>query len=141
MEDIAHVYIDKKQKKLRHVFIYTKSQTLFKKLDNFRYVFMYKMPYTWRYEILMKRLTLAFKYKKHEILRYVTFFIYKKLDTSQKARQFAIRLYTKIRHFCFKRFFIEFLKFAEEGGYLFIENSALCVTLLFTKSPTLSITF
>ena len=38
------------------IFLYTKSQTLFKKLDNFRYVF-----------------------------------IYKNLDTSQKARQFAIR--------------------------------------------------
>ena len=49
--------------------------------------------------------------------------ILKKLDTSQKARQFAIRFYTKTRHFCVTRFFIEFLKFAEGGGHLFIKKT------------------
>ena len=39
-----------KAKKLRKV-LYTKSHTLFKKLDNFRYVFIYKKPYTLRYGI------------------------------------------------------------------------------------------
>ena len=32
-------------------------------------------------------------------------------------------LYTKIRHFCVTRFFIEFLKFAEGGGDLFIQKN------------------
>ena len=60
-------------------FLYTKSHTLFIKLDNSGYVFIYKKPYTWRYGIFMKFLMLASIYKKH--------------DTSQKARQFALRFY------------------------------------------------
>ena len=62
----------KNQKKCE-TFLYTKSRTLFKKLDNFRYVFIYKKPYTWRYGILMKFLKLAFINNKHDTLRYVTF--------------------------------------------------------------------
>ena len=54
----------------------------------------------------------------HFALREV--FIYKQLDTLQKARQFAIRFYIKNPALCVKRFFIEFLKFSEEGGHLFI---------------------
>ena len=133
--------------------LYTKSQTLFKKLDNFRYSFRYKKPYTLRYGIFMKFLKLAFLYKKHDTLRYVTFlytksqtlhkkldnyrcvflykkqytlrcrvfheifevciyiqkafhfglrdvFIYKKLDTWQKLRQFAIRFIYKNPTLC-----------------------------------------
>ena len=38
-KDNAHVYIHKKQKNCR-TFLYTKRQTLFKKLYNFRYVFL-----------------------------------------------------------------------------------------------------
>ena len=44
-KDKAHVYIHKKQKNYE-TFLYANSQTLFKKLDNFRYVFIYKKPYT-----------------------------------------------------------------------------------------------
>ena len=65
--------------------LYAKSTTLVKKLDNFGYVFEYKKPYTWRYWIFMKFLKISFEYKKHDTLHYVTF-IYKKLDTSQKAK-------------------------------------------------------
>ena len=48
-------------------FLYPKSQTLCKKLDNFRYVFIYKKA------IHFKSLKLAFIYKKRDTLRYVTF--------------------------------------------------------------------
>ena len=47
----------------------------------------------------------------------------------QKSRHFAKSkticdtfLYTKIRHLFVTQFFIEFLKFAEEGAHLFIEK-------------------
>ena len=70
--DNAHVYIQKKQKNCE-TFLYTKSQTLFKKLDNFRYVFIWKKPYTLRYGIFMKFLKLAFTYKNNDTLGYVTF--------------------------------------------------------------------
>ena len=79
----------------------------------------------------------------------------------QKARHLAKSkticdtfLYTKIRHYCVTRFFVEFLKLRR--GWPFIElknnvytlryifilkNSSLCVTLLYTKSLTLCVIF
>ena len=65
-------FIYKKQKKLRNVFIYKKPET-FQNLDNFRYIFIYKKQYTWRYGIFMKILKLAFIYKKYDTFRYVRF--------------------------------------------------------------------
>ena len=67
------MFIYTKSKKNCQTFLYTKSHTLFKKLDNFRYVFIYKKQYTLRYSIFMKFLKLAFICKKHDTLRYVTF--------------------------------------------------------------------
>ena len=115
-------FISTKSQKNCPTFLYTKTQTLFKKLDNLRYVFIYKKQYTLRYGILMKFSHLAFICKKHDTFRYVTFNI-------QKARHFAKSkticdtfLNTKIRHFCVTRFFIEFLKFPEWGGYQLVTN-------------------
>ena len=51
------------------MFLYTQSQTLFKELDNFRYVFIYK-----------KAIHLTLR-DFHKFLKLV---IYKKLDTSQE---------------------------------------------------------
>ena len=78
-------YIYKKEKKLRNALKY-------KKQDNPRYVFIYKKQDALRYAIFMKILKLAFLYIKNDTLRYVTFFIYKKQDTSQKVRQFALQV-------------------------------------------------
>ena len=64
-------------------FLYRKIQTLFKKLDNFRYVFIYKKQYTWHYEIFMKFLKLAFEYTNSMTLC-VTWHFY-----IQKARHLA----------------------------------------------------
>ena len=79
---------------------YIKSQTLFKKLDNSRYVFIYKKPYTWRYGIFIEFWTWHW-YTKSNILC-VTWRFY-----MQKARHFAKSyticdkfLYTKTRLFC-----------------------------------------
>ena len=74
-----------KSKTISITFLYTKIQTLFKKLDNSRYVFKYKKPYTWRYGIFMKFLKLAFIFKKHDTLRYVTF-LYTKSKTLRKKQ-------------------------------------------------------
>ena len=46
----ARFYINKKQEKLRNV-LYANSQTLFKKLDNYRCVFVLKKRYTIRYRV------------------------------------------------------------------------------------------
>ena len=133
-------------------FLYTKSQTLFKKLDNIRYVFIYKKPYTWRYGIFIKFLKLEFIYKNHDTLRYVTFYIQKARHFTKSKTIWDTFLYTKIRHFYVTRFFIEFLKFSEGGIFIekkqcilrdifILKNNALCVTLLHTKRLTLCVTF
>ena len=53
--------------------LYTKSQTLFNKKDDFHYVLYTKKqtPYVTRF--FMKNLKLEFILKKHDTLRYVTF--------------------------------------------------------------------
>ena len=121
-KDNAHVYIHKKQKN-HETFLYKKSQTFLKKLDNCHYVFIYKKPYTWRYGIFMKFLKLAFIYKKHDILRYVTFLYTKARHFAKSKKMFDTFSDTKIWHFCVTRFFIEFLKIAEGGGtFIFIKK-------------------
>ena len=66
----------------------------------------------------MKFLKLAFIYKKHDTLRSVTFYIQKARHFEKKQYHLRYVLYTKIRHFCVTRFFIEFLKFAEGGAFI-----------------------
>ena len=52
----------------------------------------------------------------HFVLRDV--FIYKKPDTSQKSRQFALRFfYTKSLTLCFTQFFMKVLKLTEGGRF------------------------
>ena len=119
-----------KTKKLRYVFIH-KIQTLSKKQDNMRYVFIYKRQDTLRYIIFHENLKLAFLYtkawnfavrefflykistlrKNHDNLRYV--FMYKNADTLR---------YT-IFHWIFE---------IGWGGeiLLFAKNNALCVKKL-----------
>ena len=47
----ARLYINKKQKNIRNIYIYTKTQTLFRKQDNLRYVFIHNNPKTLGYAI------------------------------------------------------------------------------------------
>ena len=57
----------------------------------------------------MKFLKLAFIYKKHDTLRYMTFLYTKSKIFRKKEDNFRYVLYPKIRHLCVMRFFIEFL--------------------------------
>ena len=69
-------------------------------------------------------------YKKYDTLRYVMF---KKInpDTSQKARQFALRFYLqKSGHFALHDFHRIFEIGRGEGGISICKNNALCVTFL-----------
>ena len=50
----ASFSIYKNQKQFRNIYLYTKSQTIFKKQDNLRYVFIHKNPNTLRYAIFLK---------------------------------------------------------------------------------------
>ena len=71
----------------------------------------------------MKCLKLVFIYKKHDTFRYVTFLYTKSYTLRKNQDNLLFILYTKIRHFCVTRFFIEFLKFAEGGEHLFTKKT------------------
>ena len=97
-----HLCIYKKHDTLRYVTFYTKSQTLRKKQDNFRFVFfIYKNSDTLHYAILMEFLNLAegggnFINKKQCTLRQK--FICKKMHLAlrfyiQKSRHFVSHFY------------------------------------------------
>ena len=93
-----------KNKTISVTFLYTKSNTL--DVTGFSWNF-------WCWHSYTKSMTLC-----------VTWRLY-----IQKSRHFAkikticyTFLYTKIRHFCVTRFFIEFLKFAEGGGIYLLKN-------------------
>ena len=115
-------------------FLYTqKSKTIAK-------LFLHKKPYTLFYGIFMKFFKLAFIYKKHDTLRYVTFFIQKDCHFAKSKTICNTFLYAKIRHFAL-RGFIDFLKLRREGGGHFVmqKNYALCVTFLYKKNNALSV--
>ena len=117
----AFIYIYKNQKSCK-TFLYTKIQTLCKKQDNFRYVFIIKNPDTLRYAIFKKLLKLAFIYKKHNTLRYVTF-LYKKSQTLRKIKTICVTfLYTKIQTLRVTQFFIEFLNLERRGGHFYMQK-------------------
>ena len=68
-----------KTKKMPNVFIY-------KNPDTFQKARQFPLRFYIQKEIFMKFLKLAFIYKKHDTLRYVTFLYTKKLVTFQKVR-------------------------------------------------------
>ena len=71
---------------MQNVHIYTKIQTLCKKQDSLRYVFIHKKPDTIRYAIFHEVFEIGiFIYKKHDTLRYVKF-LYTKNQTLQKKQ-------------------------------------------------------
>ena len=147
-------FIYTKSEKNCDMFLYTKSQSLIKKLDNSRYVFIYKKPYIWRYGIFMKFLKLAFINKKHDTLRYVTFLytksyaLRKKQDNLRYVFMYknpALLLYA-IFHWIFWNLrrggtFIHSNNNIFFVTFLYWKNNALCVTLLYTKRLTLCVTF
>ena len=65
------------------IYIYSKSQTLFKKQDNFRYDSIHKNPDTLRYAIFMKFWNWPFYIQKAWHFALCDVLIYKKHDTSK----------------------------------------------------------
>ena len=88
----TRMFLYKQKAKNCETILYTKIQTLFKKLDNPRCVFVKKINTLYVMGFFMISLKLEFLYKIHYTFRYVTF-LYKNLDTCQKSRQFVIRFY------------------------------------------------
>ena len=88
----------------------------------------------------MKFLKLAFIYKNHYTLHYVTF-IFKKSRHFAKRKTICVTfICTKIQTLCVTQFFIEFLNLEEGGAFLYAKNNALCVTFLHTKILTFFVT-
>ena len=69
----ARFYINTKSQKNAKRFYKQKAGLFFKKLYNFRDIFIHKKPYTLRYGIFHEFLKMAFLYKKYDTLRCVTF--------------------------------------------------------------------
>ena len=133
------------------MFLYTKSQTLCKKQDNFCYVCLYKNQDTLRYAIFHENFEVNIYTQKAWHFALCDIIIYKKRDTSQKARQFVLSFYIKkstLRYTIFHGIF-------EIGGgrgefymkkqytlrYILYAKNALCVTFLYTKIWTLCVTY
>ena len=146
-------YDDCHHRKKTRKFIYTKSNFFakcfyiqkarhFSKSWTISVKFLYIESYTFHVTgFFMKILRLAFIYKKHDTLRYVTFLYTKSQTLRKKQDNLRYVLYTKIRQFCVTRFFIEFLKFAEGGGtFIDLKNNILCVTSLYTQNNALCVT-
>ena len=110
-----HVLYIQRAKKTKRLYVYTKIQTLCKKQDNLRYVFIHKKPSTLRYAIF------------HEIFE-SSIYIYMQSMTLcvmwrfyiQKSRHFAksktiwvifLNIQKRMK-FCVTRFFIDLLKLA-----------------------------
>ena len=116
-------YIYKKQKN-RNIFN-TKSQTLCKQQDNFCYVFNIQKKDTLRYTMFHEIFEVCIYIQKawHFVLCEV--FIYKKLDTSQTARQFTLRFYKQnpdtLRYAIFHWIF----EIGGGGGHFYMQKTQL----------------
>ena len=115
-------YTYKRQNKLQKTFTYTNIDTL-QKARQFASRFIYKKPDTLRYEICHEIFEADIYVQKvwHFSLRDV---FTKDPDTSQKARQFALRFICKNPDTLHYAIFIEFLKL-EEGRGAFINEKKI----------------
>ena len=109
-------FIYTKSKKLGNI-LYTNSPTLFTKLDNFRYVFIFKKPYTWRSGIFMNFWSWHLYTKSMTLCVMWRFYI-------QKARHFARSkticdtfLYTKSGTFALRNFSLNFWNLRRGRGH------------------------
>ena len=68
----------------------------------------------WSWHLYTKSMTLCVTWR---------FYIQKARHFAKSKTIFDTFLYTKIKHFCVTRIFIEFLKFAEGGGHVFIKKT------------------
>ena len=114
-----HVFIYPRNQKNRNVIIY-KKPTLFKKQDNFRYVFIYKKLVTLSYAIFHGNFEVGTYIQKswHFALRDA--FIYK--DQTLHKKQYNLRHVFIYKNPDTLRYsiFMEFLKLAEGGGHFYM---------------------
>ena len=138
-KDNAHAYIHKKQKKFRNVFIYKIPDT-FQKAKQFSFRFCIKKA---------EHLTLRDFNEIFEVCIYIQkawhlalgdVFEYKKQDTSEKAKQFAINFIYKnpglLRYLIFDWIF-EIC--GGRGRFIYSQNNILCVTFLYWKNNALCV--
>ena len=135
-KDKAHVYIHKKQNNCE-TFLYTKSKTIFKKLDNSRYV-LYSKIHTidvtgflwnfWSWNLYTKITTLCVTWR---------FYI-------QKARHFAKSkticdtfLYTKSGTFALCNFSLNFWNLWRGGAFIHLKKCTLRENFILKKRCTL----
>ena len=106
----ARLYIQE-EKNTRNVSIYKNPDTL-QKSKTVSVTFYIEMQTIYVTQFFIKMLNLAFIYKNHDTLRYVTF-LYTKSRYFAKIKTICFTfLYTKIRTFCVTQIFIKILKFA-----------------------------
>ena len=134
----THVDIHKKQNKLLNVFIYKKSDT-FQKARQFPLRFYIKKEIHLTLWDFHENFEVGIYIQKawHFVLRDV--FIYKKFDTSQKARQFAIRFYIqKFGTFALHDFSLNFWNLRRGWDiYVLKKQCTLCEIFILQKQCTL----
>ena len=124
----------------KRLHLYTKSETLCKKQDNLRYVFIHKNTDTLCYMIFHEKFVMGiYIYTKSMALCVRGRFYIKNLETSKKQDNLRYVFICKnpdtLRH----KIFMGYLKLAEGGGHFYShKNNALCVKLLYDKNNALS---
>ena len=137
----ARFYMNKKQKHLRTAFYIQHPNTLQK---SGQFALCFYIQNSWHFTL--RDFSWNFwswnLYTKswHFALRDV--FIYKKPDTSKKARQFVIRFYIKKSgHFALRNFSLNFWDWDRGEGISIGKKKSLCVTFLNAKNNALFVTF
>ena len=118
----ARFYIYKKQKNAKRFYIHKKQDTS-QKAGQFPLQFYIQKAWHFTSRDFLWKFEVGVYIQKawHFALRDV--FIYKRPDTSQKARQFALGFIYKIWTLCITRFLIEFLKLAELGEHFYMQKT------------------
>ena len=115
-------YIYTKRKKLRNVFIYKKPYTFQKARQSpLRFYIQKAVHFTLRDLHEIFEVGIYIQKAWHFALRDV--FIYKKVHTSQKARQFAIRFYIQKSGTLRSTIFHWIFEICGGGGHLFLKNT------------------
>ena len=93
-------------------------------------------------QFFMKIPKLAFIYKKHDTLHYVTF-LYTKSWTLRKKKDNLryVFIYKKSGHFTLRDFSLNFWNWRKGGTFLYAKNKSLCVIFLYAKKSTLHYVF
>ena len=140
-KDNVHVFIYTKSKNNCETFLYKTFQTLCKKQDNLRSVFIYKKRDTLRYAVFHEIFKLAFIYKNHDTFRYVKFLYTKSQTLRKKQDNFRyVFIYKKHNTLCYAIYHGIF-EIGGGGEHFYMQKNAPCVTFLCAKDNSLCVTF